>query len=127
MLVVYDTMTGNTKRFVDKLPNQFECCHISEYDGISNFILITYTINFGEIPNTTQAFLNKYSNKLLGVSSSGNKNWGGYFGIAANKIATKYNVPLISKFELQGTQSDINKFIERVDEVVKMDRTQQHG
>lgn len=125
MLIVYDTMTGNTRKFVHKLP--YECCHISEYDGISPFILVTYTINFGQIPTNTEEFLKVHHNKMIAVSSSGNKNWGGYYGISANKIATKYNVPIISKFELQGTNKDISHFIERVDEVVKMDRTKQHG
>lgn len=118
MLVVYDTLTKNCERFSNKLPkNKFDTCHIKEYDGFSNFILITYTINFGKIPKTTEDFLSKYSDKMLGICSSGNKNWGAYFGIAGNKISTKYGVPLISKFELQGTNLDVDNFLRRVEEL----------
>jgi protein involved in ribonucleotide reduction len=113
MLIVYDTLTNNVKRFVHKLP--YKSCHINEYDGFSPFILVTYTINFGQIPESTELFLNKYNKNMLGVSSSGNKNWGGYYAIAADKISSIYNIPLINKFELQGNEEDIKIFKERVD------------
>lgn len=121
MLVVYESLTKNVERFVNKLP--YNCCHISQYDGSSPFVLVTYTINFGEIPKTVKSFMDNHFKNCLGVSSSGNKNWGSYYGLAGNKISTIYNVPLISKFELQGTEKDVKIFIERVEDIVKMDRT----
>lgn len=123
MLVVYDTMTGNVKSFIDKLPkDKFECCHIGNYDGTSKFILITYTINFGEIPESTNKFLEDNFINMLGVSSSGNKLWGGYYGAAGDKISTKYYVPLISKFELKGNDKDIEKFIKGVELIEEVAR-----
>jgi len=119
VLVVYDTMTGNTKKFVNKLP--YKSCHISEYDGFSPFILVTYTMNFGEIPETTKHFMELYNHKCKGVSSSGNKIWGKNFGIAANKITTRFGVPFISKFELQGTDEDVRYFVERANKLCFME------
>lgn len=127
VLVVYDTMTGNVRRFVNKLPKQFKCYHISEYDGTSPFVLVTYTTNFGEVPETTTKFLKQHGDKMLGVSSSGNKNWGRFFGIAADKISTMYKVPLISKFELQGTEQDIKNFIEGVDKKCQQSVSRRNG
>lgn len=121
MLIVYDTLTNNVKRFVNKLP--YKSVHISEYDGKNKFVLVTYTINFGQVPETTKLFMENHNKNCLGVSSSGNKNWGSYFAIAAEKLSKKYSLPIISKFELQGTRNDINTFIERVDKIDKMDRT----
>lgn len=117
LLVCYDSFTGNTEKFAHKLP--YKCCHISDYDGISPFILVTYTINFGQIPETTKLFMNNHYKNCMGVSSSGNKNWGSSYGKAANKISKDYKIPLISKFELQGNKEDIQNFIEGVYEVVR--------
>jgi protein involved in ribonucleotide reduction len=115
ILVVYDTMTNNTRKFCSKLP--LECCHISEYDGISPFVLVTYTINFGQIPGSTKLFLNDYYKQCKGVSSSGNKNWGSTYGKAADLISNIYKVPFISKFELQGTNEDVQIFMREVDKL----------
>ena len=115
MVIVYDSMTGNCLRFVKKLPYKY--CHIEEYDGTSPFILVTYTINFGQTPESTKLFMNKHYEKCLGISSSGNKNWGGYYGKAADNIKEQYGVKIISKFELQGTELDVQKFISEVKEI----------
>lgn len=115
LIITYDTLSGNTERFVKKLP--FQCCHISRYDGTTPFILVTYTINFGQIPESTEKFLQVYHSKMIGVSSGGNKNWGRTYAIAANKISEQYKVPIISKFELQGTDVDVKNFIEGVEEM----------
>jgi protein involved in ribonucleotide reduction len=112
MLIVYDTFTGNVKDFVNKLP--YKCCHLSEYDGTNPFILVTYTIGFGEVPDTTKGFLMKHSGNMKAIASSGNRNWGGNFANAATLISNKYKVPIILKFELKGTDTDIQNFIEGV-------------
>jgi protein involved in ribonucleotide reduction len=128
MVIVYDTLTGNTERFVKKLPKQFKVYHINDYDGTSEFIMVTYTTGFGMVPKTTEKFLEIHGNKMLGVSSGGNKNWGlvergGTYGKAADLISQKYSVPIISKFELQGTDIDIENFIGGIKKYVegKMD------
>ena len=113
MLIVYDSMTGNVQRFVDKLNTNSVKLH---NDLIVNepYILVTYTIGFGEIPESTYNFLKHNSKYLIAVASSGNMNWGSNYGKAADKIANNFNVPLIMKFELSGTNEDINKFKQEV-------------
>ena len=39
------------------------------------------------------------------------------FGASADKISTKYEVPIVSKFELSGTNNDVEYFKERVREI----------
>lgn len=116
MLVVYDSMTGNVKRFVNKLPPHFTTCPISEYRGNEKFILITYTFDFGQVSDSTKAFLQSHHGNMVGVASSGNKNWGDNFALAAHRIGNSYGVPIILKFELAGTEDDINKFVKGVKE-----------
>ncbi|WP_339239658.1 class Ib ribonucleoside-diphosphate reductase assembly flavoprotein NrdI [Bacillus sp. FSL P4-0322] len=117
MLITYDTLTGNVQRFADKITNNkyLNVKKITEDTMITEpFIHITYTIGFGEVPKLTQVFIHNNKEMLRGISSSGNKNWGKNFGLAADKIANQYSVPILLKFELAGTDSDVAKFLQEV-------------
>ncbi|PGQ63345.1 class Ib ribonucleoside-diphosphate reductase assembly flavoprotein NrdI, partial [Bacillus thuringiensis] len=85
-----------------------------------DFILITYTTGFGNVPERVLDFLERNNEKLKGVSASGNRNWGDMFDASADKISTKYEVPIVSKFELSGTNNDVEYFKERVVGLAKM-------
>ncbi|MCY7500205.1 class Ib ribonucleoside-diphosphate reductase assembly flavoprotein NrdI [Bacillus pumilus] len=117
MLITYDSLTGNVQRFVEKITNNkyFDVKKITEDTMITEpFIHITYTIGFGEVPKLTQEFIHNNKELLRGISSSGNRIWGNNFGLAADKIANQYNVPILLKFELSGTDSDLAKFLQEV-------------
>jgi len=106
MLIVYDSLTGQTKRFASNLG--FPSVHIKlyEYTHDEPILLVTRSINFGDIPETTKTFLDQYHNLVVGVAVSGNKNWGENFGKAGEKIEALYQIPLIVKFEGSGIISD---------------------
>lgn len=109
MLVVYFSKTNNVKRFINKT----NCVNIegsSELIVDEDFILLTYTTGFGEVPLDVLKFCEKNQKYIRGVISSGNKNWGELFGYAADLIADKYNVPILMKFELSGNSHDLEKF-----------------
>ena len=113
MLVVYDSLTGNVARFVDKL--QLPSVRISERLIINKpFVLVTYTTGFGEVPSSTLEFLKRNNQRLIGVAVSGNRNWGQFFARSGDIISNMYNVPLIHKFELHGTPQDVVTFKEGV-------------
>lgn len=116
MLIVYDSFTGNIKRFVSKLP--FECIKI-EKDLVVNepYILITYTTGIGQVPKSVLEFLQNNHSFMLGVSASGSKNWGFSYAKSADIISEMYNVPVLTKFELSGSPSDIEKFIKKAREL----------
>lgn len=116
MLVVYDSKTGNVKRFVKKL--NMKVVSIDEMPKVDEpFVLITYTTGFGQVPQKVSQFLEDNHKMLRGVSASGNRNWGTGFAKSADTIAETYQVPIISKFELSGTNSDTLQFIERVQSI----------
>ncbi len=55
MLVAYDSMTGNVKRFIHKL--NMPAVQIGEDLVIDeDFILITYTTGFGNVPERVLEF-----------------------------------------------------------------------
>lgn len=122
MLVVYDSLTGNVKRFVNKLG--VDAIKITPNLIVTEpFILITYTIGFGEVPSSTHEFLTENKSFLIGVAVSGNRNWGERFAQAADTISIKYNVPIIHKFELGGTQKDVEIFLQEAQRIVESDST----
>ncbi|PFP65175.1 class Ib ribonucleoside-diphosphate reductase assembly flavoprotein NrdI [Bacillus cereus] len=115
-MIVFDSKTGNVKRFIKKLgipAVQITPDLVMEQP----FILITYTSGFGQVPETTQSFLQANNSFLQGVASSGNRNWGEHFAAAGRIISEQYHVPLIHQFELSGTRKDIQITRERIEEL----------
>lgn len=113
MLVVYDSKTGNVKRFINKL--NMRAVPIDERDEMDEpFVLVTYTTGFGQVPEKVNSFLQSNHELLRGVSASGNRNWGQGFAKSADTISKMYDVPVILKFELSGTNQDTQHFVERV-------------
>ncbi len=124
-MLVYDSRTRNVQNFVSKLDYPPEkIFKINENLTMNEpFVLITYTTGYGEVPETTLKFLESNHKNLIGVSASGNKNWGDNFAKSADKIGEMYGVPVISKFELRGRQDDVVTFIEGMRKVYEVYRT----
>jgi protein involved in ribonucleotide reduction len=126
VLIVYASSTGNVKRFVEKL--DIRAVSIDDIDKIDEpYVLVTYTTGFGQVPNKVLNFLEKNNKYLIGVSASGNRNWGNSFALSADKISKMYNVPIVHKFELSGEKGDVIKFKERVRELYEVYRTKQRN
>lgn len=111
----YESKTGNVDRFINKVTQitGWKATRIQEDTvAVDHGHLITYTINFGKVPEKTLNFMNKYTHLIDSVSSSGNRNWGRNFAVAADKLSEEFDKPLAFKFELSGTLVDINEFID---------------
>ncbi len=116
VLVVYDSKTGNVKRFVRKLG--LPALQIQDNLKVEEpFVLVTYTTGFGQVPERVSAFLQENHTRLCGVAASGNRNWGDKFARSADVIAERYEVPVIGKFELSGTLGDAERFKTEVSRV----------
>ena len=113
MFIYYDSKTGNVHRFTKKMQAQRPDWHFIKINptmAIKNEgHFLTFTTKIGEIPATTDEFLqNENNSKLLkSVSSSGNRNWGQFFALAADKIQEKYGIPVLMKYELSGTSTEV--------------------
>jgi len=130
MVIYYDSKTGNVERFINKirLLTGWNCIKISDSLSIEEEgHLVTYTTKIGCVSETTLQFLEQYRHLILSVSSSGNMNWGTNFALAADKIAEKYDIPTLIKFELSGLERDVNNFIQKVKKYAnqKVDTPQQ--
>lgn len=109
MRILYDSRTGNVKKFAERLGMDAES--IDEVARVNEpFVLISYTTGKGLVPKTTEEFCERNKEYLVGVASSGNRNWGILFARCAEALSEKYRVPIVLKFELFGTPNDIVKF-----------------
>ena len=113
MKIIVYSLTGNCKRFVDmcEIP-EGDVIYLQDidYDVDFDYILITPTFGFGEVPVAVSKFLKENHNHLKGVVGSGNKNWGERFANASEIISKEYDVPLLMKIELHGSKKDISEF-----------------
>lgn len=119
-LVVYYSYTNKTENFIDKLRSRgkVRVVKLEENTQVHEpFVLITPTYSFGEIPIPVTEFLKVYGSNLLGVMSSGNRNWGENFAKAGDIISKQYEVDLIGKFEMYGNEKDVDKLLSYLSEV----------
>ena len=105
MVIVYDSLTGQGKRFASHL--EYKCMSVSEYiESKEEVFLLTRSINFGEVPKTTEIFLKNFAHKVVGVAVSGNRTWGHNYGKAGEIIENEYHIPLVLKYEGSGYPED---------------------
>ncbi|MGZ1491244.1 class Ib ribonucleoside-diphosphate reductase assembly flavoprotein NrdI [Brevibacterium sediminis] len=117
-LVYFSSVSENTRRFVDKLDRPAVRIPLRpRLEGMIRvacpFVLVVPTYGGGEqagaVPKQVIAFLNDPSNRALlrGVITAGNTNFGEHYCLAGPIIARKCHVPELYRFELLGTQRDI--------------------
>lgn len=119
MLVFFSSVTENTARFVEKLDVPALRIPLMTADaGLvrieEDFVLVTPTYGAGSkgfVPKQVIAFLNQEENRVRcrGVIGSGNINFHEDYCKAAYIVAEKLQVPVLYRFELAGTDEDVQK------------------
>ncbi|MER1999464.1 MAG: class Ib ribonucleoside-diphosphate reductase assembly flavoprotein NrdI [Lysinibacillus sp.] len=104
-MIAYLSRTGNVKYII----SQLNLPSIEIVDGLKleePFVVCTYTDGLGDVPSQVEKFMAQNYVHCVGVIVSGNRNFGSNFGLAGHTLASRYNVPLISKLDLRGQASD---------------------
>ncbi len=84
-------------------------------DLVTPYVLICPTFadgaGRGAVPKQVIRFLNDPSRRagLRGVIGAGNRNFGTTYACAADVISAKCNIPVLYRFELAGTETDITR------------------
>ncbi|WP_317636606.1 class Ib ribonucleoside-diphosphate reductase assembly flavoprotein NrdI [Xylocopilactobacillus apicola] len=121
MKLVYFSITGQTKRFVQKLglANK-EITEANPFFTLKEpFVLLVPTYD-EETTSVVNDFL-EYQNNLQncrGVIGSGNRNFAEKFIYTAKDLCLDYHLPLLYAYEFNGTQEDVSKvkeIVERLD------------
>jgi len=116
-LVYFSSVSGNTKRFIEKLGRAAVRIPLLAREGTLRveepYVLVVPTYGGGDgkgaVPKQVIKFLNDPHNRELirGVISAGNTNFGTAFGLAGDIIAAKCHVPHLYRFEVFGTPDDV--------------------
>jgi len=116
-LVYFSSGSGNTHRFATRLglaATRLPLRHGEPLPQIlAPFVLICPTYADGQgrgaVPKQVIRLLNQPPLRALlrGVIGAGNRNFGETFALAGDVIARKCNVPVLYRFELAGTETDI--------------------
>jgi protein involved in ribonucleotide reduction len=124
-LVYFSSSSENTLRFVERLglPALRIPLEVKQRLEVTEpYILIVPSYGGGGIAGAVPAqvirFLNNANNRALlrGVIASGNRNFGEGFCRAGDVIAQKCQVPYLYRFELLGTDQDIENVRKGVSE-----------
>jgi protein involved in ribonucleotide reduction len=118
VIVYFSSVSGFTHKFVESLGEPAVRLPLNSKDAgefrvSEEFVLILPTYGAsgsGFVPKQVIKFLNQEENRTLlrGVIGSGNRNFHEDFARAADVISAKLSVPVLYRFELSGTQEDIN-------------------
>lgn len=107
MKLVYASRTGNIQKLTDRVSAADTLRIASGEEAVKeDYILITYTDGVGIIPPVVEKFLDANHESCKGVAVSGNsERHPNTFCFAADKIAEKYGLPVLVKFEKDGDAS----------------------
>lgn len=124
-LVYFSSVSGNTKRFIEKLGRDADRVPLfpSEDPLVASepYVLVVPTYGGGDgngaVPKQVIRFLNDERNRSLlrGVIGAGNTNFGEGYCLAGDIIAAKCNVPHLYRFEVFGTPDDVRAVDEGLD------------
>jgi len=130
--IVYFSETGQTRKFVEKVPNvehiEIAINHF-DIEMTEPFILVmpSYETNVHPIViDTASDFLETADNErhCKGLFGGGNRNFAELFCITAKTLAEEYDIPLLHTFEFQGSPLDIKKMEE---ELLNIEHTNKTG
>lgn len=120
MKIVYFSLTGQTRRFVNKLDmDSYEVNATDPFYRIEeDYIVVapTYDIEVTELINDFIEYSDNLSH-LKGVAGGGNRNFADLFVFTAKDLAALYKVPMIFAFEFSGTDLDVINFKKEVERI----------
>lgn len=110
----FSSVTENTARMAQKLDIPAVRIPLKTADAAlfsvdEDFILMTPTYGSGKVPPQVVKFLNFEPNRVRckGVIGSGNRNFFEDFAKAGDIVSAKLQVPILYRFELAGTNEDV--------------------
>jgi protein involved in ribonucleotide reduction len=124
-LVYFSSVSGNTRRFVEKLGRPADRIPLHAKDAplkaTEPYVLVVPTYGGGNgqgaVPKQVIRFLNDEGNRSLirGVIGAGNTNFGEAYCLAGDIISAKCRVPHLYRFEVFGTEDDVKVVNEGLD------------
>lgn len=118
-IVYFSSVSGNTARLIARLGLPALRIPVSPGQPMpmpeGPYVLFCPTFadgtGRGAVPRQVIRFLNAPERRagLRGVIAGGNRNFGATFALAGRVISEKCGVPILYRFELAGTETDIDR------------------
>ena len=108
LIVYWSSNSGGTKRVAEALAT--DTVELAGHDGTSPYVLACPTYDQprgGFTPKPVQQFLEEYAHLMVGVLGLGNRNFGEKYCQAAHDISKQFNVPVLWRIEIMGSQEDL--------------------
>ena len=108
LIVYWSSNSGGTRRVAEALDT--DTVELADYDGKSPYVLACPTYDQprgGFTPRPVQQFLEEHAHLMVGVLGLGNRSFGDKFCMGAHEIAKRYNVPVLWRIEIMGSQEDL--------------------
>ena len=108
LIIYWSSNSGGTRRVAEALATK--TVELADYDGTSPYVLLTPTYDQprgGFTPRPVQTFLDKHAHLMVGVLGLGNRNFGEKYCQAAHDISKQFNVPVLWRIEIMGSQEDL--------------------
>lgn len=116
MIHYYSSRSLHTARFVAALNLPAKCITTAP---TRPYVLITPTVGDGECPGAVIGFLLEHGHLCRGAIVGGNRNFGASFAGAGKVIEQQFGIRTLYKFELAGTQKDIEICRKGIQECLK--------
>lgn len=126
-IVFFSNVSGNTKRFVEKLDKNLIQIPLKWDENMpllvdKEYVIVIPTYGGGgsdnkTVPKPIVKFLNIETNRSLlrGVVGTGDTNFGSHYCKAADIVSAKTGAPLLYKLEITGTPDDVEQVKERLE------------
>ena len=108
LIVYWSSNSGGTRRVAEALGT--DTVELADYDGTSPYVLACPTYDQprgGFTPKPVQQFLEEHAHLMVGVLGLGNRNFGEKYCQAAHDISKQFNVPVLWRIEIMGSQEDL--------------------
>lgn len=108
LIVYWSSNSGGTKRVAEALNT--DTVELAGHDGVSPYVLMCPTYDRtrgGFTPKPVQTFLEEYAHLMVGVIGLGNRSFGDKFCMGAHDISKQFNVPVLWRIEIMGSQEDL--------------------
>lgn len=119
--IVYFSITGQTQRFVDKLPTREkrEILTANPFFEINEPFILVVPTYVQELTDPVNDFLETGENLAYcaGTFGGGNRNFANLFCFTVQELKNAYGIPVLHRFEFQGSEKDVRKLEEELDKI----------
>lgn len=118
MKVVFFTLTGQTRKFVNKLGlESIELDPSNPFISVDTDYIIIAPSYEKEATDIIEDFIETDNNisNCKGVVGGGNRNFADLFCFTARDLAVDYDLPYIHELEFQGSINDVNAVLESIE------------